>query len=56
MMQDPIVQAKIERVAKQWVFEGRMFTAFEVSLAVKRPASPVSSHRKARLAAKKSGP
>ncbi len=32
---DSAITAKIERLAKQWVDEGKMFTAFEISLALK---------------------
>jgi bifunctional DNA-binding transcriptional regulator/antitoxin component of YhaV-PrlF toxin-antitoxin module len=35
MALDPVIQDKITTVVSQWVNEGKMFTAFEVSLAVK---------------------
>lgn len=35
MALDDTVIAKVERLATQWVAEGKMFTAFEISLALK---------------------
>ena len=35
MSADPLISAKIERIIKQWLLGGRMFTAFEVSLEIK---------------------
>lgn len=34
-MSSPLVCAKVDRVIKQWLMSGRMFTAFEVSLEIK---------------------
>ena len=39
MAKDHLTCAKIDRIIKQWLLGGRMFTAFEVSLEIKSQGS-----------------